>query len=370
MERKTKALLAGLLLLLCTGCGETKPKEELPSAAETQAAATAEPDTTVPVTEPETAAPTEPILMTGTNPLTGESGYPEAAEGKRPVAVMVSNVEVAYPQYGLSEADLVFEMPVEGGVTRMMAVYADFSNVPDVCSVRSCRYYYPKVAMGLDAVYCHWGSEQTFAPETIRELGIDCLDGGQLMNSILYYRDPDRVGVYASEHTGYLKGSELPAAMERYGIREECTRTGPLMNFSDEMVLPTEACRGADIYYSNTSITGFRYSAKAEVYRMSHNGEHQMDGRTGERISFKNVFILQTTVSDLQEDGYLKRVELSGGSGYYLTMGAYQSIRWEKTSDTEPIRFYDMSGEELTVNAGNSYIGIVGSGRPLEFSAE
>ncbi len=367
MLQKKCLLLAAAMLLLPMGCNaepESSVQEtNVPESAAPTMAQTEE------ITETPTQTPTE-LPSEGINPLTGETGYPEAAEGKRPVAIMVSNIMVSYPQYGISDADLIFEMPVEGGLTRLMAVYADFSSVPDVCSVRSSRYYYPQIAKGLDAIYCHWGSEQTFAAETMENLDIDRLDGGMLMDSILFYRDPERVGVYASEHTGYLKGEELPDAIAKYGIREESVRTEPLMCFSDTVITAGEPCKGATLYYSNSSYTGFRYSVKAELYRMLHNGEKQMDGHTGDQVSFKNVFILQTEVSSLQEDGYLKSVALSGGSGYYLTMGTSQSIRWEKAGDEQPIRFYAMDGSELTVNTGNSYIGIIGNGRTLEFSAE
>ncbi len=365
---RTFKFLAAMLLVLCTGCREASRQQ--PSAPMEAPASAPEETTQEPSAASETVPETEASLPSGLNPLTGVSDCSEAAAGKRPIAVMVSNIEIAYPQYGLSDADLLFEMPVEGGVTRMMAMYADYTDVPDVCSVRSCRYYYPKVASGYDAVYCHWGSEQTFAPETLRELGIDCLDGGRLMNTILFYRDPERVGVYSSEHTGYLRGAEIPAALEAYHIRLESVQTEPAMQFLEEPRTPSEPCRGVNLWFSNSSITGFRYSEKAQLYRMSHNGEHQMDGKTDERLSFKNVLVLQTTVGSLQEDGYLKRVELTGGSGYYLTQGARESIRWEKPGDAEPFRFYAMSGEELTVNAGSSYIGIIGNGRTLEFSAE
>ena len=91
------------------------------------------------------------ILSDEKNPLTGEYGFNENAVGKRPVAVMVSNIKAALPQYGIDEADIVYELPVEGGITRLMAIYADYTNVPDVCSVRSCRYYYPLIAYGMDA---------------------------------------------------------------------------------------------------------------------------------------------------------------------------------------------------------------------------
>ena len=85
------------------------------------------------------------------NLLTGLGDLSEGAIGKRPVAVMVNNVEKAMPQYGVGQADLIFEIPVEGDATRFMAMYGDYTKVPKVCPIRSCRYYFPALSQGFDA---------------------------------------------------------------------------------------------------------------------------------------------------------------------------------------------------------------------------
>ena len=89
------------------------------------------------------------------NLLTGIDDLSKEAIGKRPVAVMVNNVEDALPQYGVGAADVIFELPVEGNLTRLMALYGDYTAVPDICAIRSCRYYYPAIAKGFDAFYVH-----------------------------------------------------------------------------------------------------------------------------------------------------------------------------------------------------------------------
>ena len=64
------------------------------------------------------------------NLLTGMEGISKEAVGKRPIAVMVNNHKEAMPQYGISDADIIFEIPVEGAITRLMAVYGDYTKVP------------------------------------------------------------------------------------------------------------------------------------------------------------------------------------------------------------------------------------------------
>ena len=133
------ALLLGLTVL--SGCQSTPAEESsMSSAAPTETAeATATPEATAEPTEAPNAEPANVNLLTGLPTLTDE------AVGKRPVAVMINNVEAALPQYGISAADVIFEIPVEYDLTRLMALYGDYTQVPDVCSVRSCRYYYRRM---------------------------------------------------------------------------------------------------------------------------------------------------------------------------------------------------------------------------------
>ena len=177
MKKRVFALCSALLLSLTVfaGCG-SKPTEES-AASEPEATATAAPTAKAEssaaesTAEPTEAPSTEPANV---NLLTGLPTLTDGAIGKRPVAVMVNNVDAALPQYGISAADLIFELPVEYDLTRLMAVYGDYTQVPDVCSVRSCRYYYPILAVGFDAVYVHWGIDPSLLRRTtINSMEID-----------------------------------------------------------------------------------------------------------------------------------------------------------------------------------------------------
>ena len=358
-KRIFSVVMSALMLANMTACKEKKEEK-----AEPQSSAVVE--TTAPTTE----APTEPVEEY-INPLTGETGYNADAIGKRPVAVMVNNLKAALPQYGITEADIIYEVPVEGGITRLMAVYADYTNVPDVCSVRSCRYYYPIIALGLDAVYCHWGADQTIALETLKRTGIDHLDGGS--ETGLFYRDENRVGKYDSEHTGYMKGSEIPQTFEKHGFRTDVNsdNIGGGLNFisegetvSDENAL---SCSELTLKFSDTYFSTFEYNEVEKVYYKKHSENPHMDGVTNEQLSFENVFAIQTSIKS--RDGYLMDVQLVGkGTGYYATNGKIQMIEWVKASEDSPIRIYNQNGEPLEINIGESYFGIIGTDKTISFS--
>ena len=109
------------------------------------------------------------------NLLTGVADLSDGAIGKRPVAVMVNNHEAARPQYGIAEADIIYEIPVEGDLTRLMAIYGDYTAVPQICPVRSCRYYFPAFSQGYDAFYVNWGIDDSIA-DYLEALNLDQYD--------------------------------------------------------------------------------------------------------------------------------------------------------------------------------------------------
>ena len=122
------AVCLGLLLCLAPGCSFLYHEEETSAPRPVVTPRPAEP---APTPKP-TPTPTPSPEPENVNLLTGVADLSEEAVGKRPVAVMINNIEAALPQYGISEADLLFELPVEGGVTRLMALYGDYTAVPQV----------------------------------------------------------------------------------------------------------------------------------------------------------------------------------------------------------------------------------------------
>ncbi len=105
-------------------------------------------------TEDETDLPPEEGMVRST--LTNEwiSG---SIEDARPIAVMSPNDSSALPHYNFSKADLLYECPVEGGITRSMAVFKDWESLDRIGNVRSSRDYFVYWALEWDAIYVHFG---------------------------------------------------------------------------------------------------------------------------------------------------------------------------------------------------------------------
>ena len=143
MKRRMGTLLVAALMILTAGCGQTPPEPE------------PEPDP-VPAVEPEPVPEPdpEPEVPAGTNPLTGLPMEPEY-EQNRPVAVMFNNLKAAQPQVGIAQADVIYEITAEGGITRMLGLYQTLEGVGTLGSIRSTRPYYLELALGHDLSLIH-----------------------------------------------------------------------------------------------------------------------------------------------------------------------------------------------------------------------
>ena len=114
-------------------------------------------------------------------------------ERNRPVAVMLNNLKKAQPQLGNAQADIIYEVPAEGGITRMLAVYQTLDGIGTLGSIRSSRPYYIELALGHDALYVHAGG----SPEAYQDLKswkVNNIDGvnGSASQSAVFWRDQER----------------------------------------------------------------------------------------------------------------------------------------------------------------------------------
>lgn len=373
MKKRIFALCSALLLSLTVfaGCG-SKPTEES-AASEPKATATAAPTAEAESSAAEsTAAPmeapsTEPANV---NLLTGLPTLTDGAIGKRPVAVMVNNVDAALPQYGISAADLIFELPVEYDLTRLMAVYGDYTQIPEVCSIRSCRYYYPILAVGFDAIYVNWGMNESVARPTVNSMDIDQYDGDEYGLGDCFGRDKARYeSGYAWEHTGVFHGPNFPSVLEKDKVRTDLKedKTGTAFNFveMDKNAAPNgeDAQKVRVDFGANYSV--FTYDEENHEYLKNFKDSPHMDGISKEQLKFENVIVLETEIKPYPGDEVIKYVDWEGGEnakGYYISEGKMVPITWSKAGMYDPLKFFDANGNELQLNRGKSYIAFTYAG--------
>ena len=294
------------------------------------------------------------------NLLTGVPDLTKEAIGKRPVAVMVNNIPASFPQYGIDAADIIFEIPVEGQQTRFMAIYGDYTQVPAICSIRSCRGYFPAFSEGFDAIYVNWGMMDEVRAYT-NTLGLTQFDG-KYNEGGLFSRDSARRSAgYALEHTGVFDGTRVDDVLIANGDRTdiESDKTDTAFNFAPitEKVTPTGGtCTEVNVDFG-IALATLTYDENTGKYWKSYNGEAQIDGVTGNQLSFTNVLVLEAKITGAA-NGIHRDVDWHGGEGYYVSNGAVQKITWSKASESSRLMLYDENGNELVMNRGKSYIAV------------
>ena len=285
------------------------------------------------------------------NPLTGLEEFEDASKAKqRPIAIMVNNLDnkVRKVQAGLSEADVIYETEVEGGLTRLMAVYQDISDMDKIGTVRSARYQYVDLALGHNAVYVHFGYN-VYCKSHLNDVDdIDFKD-----NSTGSKRISNGL---ASEHTAYALAGELNKRISKE-FNMSVKSVKPWLNFtSEKLTLDGGTATSVSIPYP-ASTTNFTYDEASGLYTRLLGSEVQTDYFNSEKTQVKNIFILLTDLS-YYSDNYTRKVSFDGGDGYYITNGTVQFIKWTKGAATNSFIFTDSNGAEINVSAGNSWISI------------
>ncbi len=306
-----------------------------------------------PSTELEQADPYADCVI---NPLTGEKKLNPDKANTKPVAITINNIAVAQPvQAGLNKADVVFETEVEGGITRMLAVFSDPSDVPAIGTIRSLRVVFADIAAGMDALLLYHGIDYTYCLPYLSQIKLTSFTVDEAN-----YGFREKNGL-AQEHTLYTSGEKIEKLIsaKKYNMEKS---SDTWLNFAstEDKVTPSEGKAGGtvNVKYNSTTTVQFIYNAETKRYSRAKKGTPYKDLTTGEEETFGNVFVLETTISNYP-DNYHRKVDLSSGSGYYISAGGYEKITWKKGSSSQNFSFTKADGTTLTVNQGNSYVCIM-----------
>lgn len=296
-----------------------------------------------------------------TSRLTGLEVESEQARDRRPVAVMINNIKKALPQFGISRAGVVFEALAEGGITRLLAVFDDVSDITQIGTIRSARPYYLDFAESLDAVYIHIGGSPE-AYNEIKKRGMDSYDLIEGRYNSMYWRDRSRIQSSGYEHSVFTSGERITAQLEKDNVR--MTRDsdhGDAFNFSSDAVYNGSDATKITAVFSSYKTGTYTYDRSNGLYRIGQYGTNHTDALFGTQLAFKNIFILRMNSYVIKGDsaGRLRFDSVGSGTGKYFVNGTATDITWERASKSAPFKLYTASGAELPVVPGDSYVSIV-----------
>ena len=370
MKKRSIVLSLGLvcaIMLAACGKGDDEPTESATEAAPTpamvvqQEAVPEAPSEEAAVEEEAADVPPEGMVA---NQLTGE-WIDAALENQRPVAVMVDDEKTALPHFGVSEADIIYEMvnsTQNEGVTRFMVMVKDWEKIKQLGSIRSTRPTNLQTFPEWNAVLCH--------------------DGGPFWND-MFYKNPfvERFsGTFsrvdngkAREFTEYVCTGDLDKNFKNTGFSTTyneyyqgdhykfATRANPntLDQYSDaktanKVTLP--------FHHNNPWL---EYDAENGVYKYFQYGGPEVDAGNGNKqVEFKNLLIQSARLEQLDDHGYMMYHTTDNDydgprDGWYITNGKAVKVSWTKFSDIYPTKYFDENGDEIKINVGKTYVAIV-----------
>lgn len=280
---------------------------------------------------------------------------------RRPFAIMINNLHPARQMHsGLQDAYIIYEMIVEGGITRYLAVFESDKDIDRIGPVRSSRHYYLDYVLENDAIYVHNG----YSPQAgadFKALGIDRIEAEAPKTGVR--ENPLKL---AREHTLFTSTKLL----NENGVKNKRTELkdkNRLLKYSvKEISLEGKegaiAANSVKIPYSNSYRTSYTYDPEAKVYKRYVNEKEHKDYRTKKQYTFKNIITYKVKNNNIKSpDGYQGRQEIhniGSGDGYYITNGYAVPIKWEKSSRSAKTKYTYLDGTELIVNDGNTFIQI------------
>lgn len=333
MLKKILPFLLCLTLCMLIGCSENKERLSVETGE-----------------EPQSSLPSETLPVLYKNPLTGVSELTEDKADDRPVAIMINNISTAQPvQTGLNKADIIYETEVEGGITRLMAVYQNVSEVGRIGTIRSARYPYVDLALGHNAIYLHHGQDNKYCGPHLKDIDdINISEGNygfRIKNGL------------ATEHTLYTEGGKLWDGLVKDKVKTERGSSVMWANFTDDEtpIALENTASSVSVPFSASYKTVFKYDSATGKYTRYFGNTLRKDYNTGDTTQVKNVFVLLTTIKNYS-DGYHRQVLLESGEGYYCTNGTYTPIKWSKGAAKNGFKFTKSDGTELLVSAGSSWV--------------
>lgn len=379
MKKRVLAVIMAAMVVMA-GCGSGGEGGTPAQTVEPVAVDTPEP-TVEPAQEPEGEGGAESTEESAQEPEGSRDGMyrseltnewiDESLKDQRPIAVMVDNEKVALPHYGLTEADILYEMmnsTKNDRITRFMAIVKDWGAIEQFGSIRSTRSTNIYLVGEWNAVLCHDGGPYYVMGNNTGFAGL--------------IKEKDYVDNFSGtfsrvnngkkrEYTEYICSGDLEKNFDSKKYSKEYNEhyPGPHFTFSDtEIDLADGAgafdCAEIELPFPHNK-SKLIYNETTGTYDYYEYGEaHRDPQHDNAQLTFENLLIQSCSFVRLDDNGYMvyNVVDNSGNSGYYITNGKAIKVTWYKADDTAPTKFYDNStGEEIKLNTGKTYIAIVPS---------
>lgn len=282
----------------------------------------------------------------------------------RPIAFMIDNNTNAQPQASINSTYMIYEIIVEGGETRLMALFKG-TQADEVGPIRSARHYFLDYAMENDALYAHLGmspqAEADFDVFNINHVNGQIYDTGKpRTGSSLYWRAKHK----KAPHNAYTNTESILKIAKDKGWKTTSDKESVLNYVAEEVNLESEDAIVANtvtIPYSTGHKVQYKYDETSKRYTRYSKNKKMRDEVTKEDVTTKNIIITfakNYTLDDGENKGRQDVVTVGNLDGYYITNGKAIKIKCIKNDRKEQTQYVDMQGNEINVNDGNTWVNV------------
>ena len=302
-----------------------------------------------------------------------------------PACVMIENAAFGgvRPQSGLSKALVMYEVIVEGGITRFMAVFAGEQS-DTVGPVRSARDTYLEFASEMDCAYYHAGGSFT-AMQALQRFSMRDVDG--LREPSFFWRQSGK----AAPHNFFTSTSKLEDAIRAHGWDQEEPPDFESWLFVDEIEQPEQAevsneesegelteeavDQEQDVVSTRVYIgfggsydVEFNYDVDELYYTRKNGGIDHIDAVTGKVLTTRNIIVQHVGAGiPIEGKGRINWPVTGEGTVDVIREGVRTTGTWEKKDRESRTVFLDEDGDEIPLVRGNTWVEIVPEHITVEF---
>jgi hypothetical protein len=333
MKKFVQIALASAVLVPLAGCSAGVNIPGLPSASPTP----------------------EPVFVSA--PLTGvlyEEGTPQALQLAKPsVACKIDNgSEAPRPQAGLNSTDIVFDEMVEGGLTRLVAIW--HSNQPDAIGpVRSIRPMDPDILSPFGGIVCFSGGQAVFV-NMIKQAPVFVASETTEQGKGTFSRSADRI----APHNVIVNVQKLAAD------HPELAAPAQQFQFAKDVQNSTAGLAGVAVTKFTVKFPQasamWAPTADGTAWLRTQDGKPLTDKLDGAQVAATNVVVMQVRIDrsylDRKYGNIPKTVMVDTGKAWVFSGGKYVEATWSKASATAPIVLTGLTGESVQLAPGNTWV--------------
>jgi len=265
----------------------------------------------------------------------------------RVLVFSIDNLKAARPQKGISEADIMYEVPAEGGVSRLLAVFYH-GTTETVGPVRSARPYMIDIAREWDGVFVHCGGSN----DAFKYLGTGVVDYlNEISAGSYFWRDKSR----RAPHNLFTSTANIYDYILAKEKQSDQVPRAFLFWEDGEVPAGGEIADLIKINYPSAKNT-YKYDSQTGLYSRYINDQPHIDANNEQQIQAANIIVQKVSSKVLDSAGRLSINLVGSGEAMLFSGGTVRIGTWQKASLDDPTYFYDADGSEWKLAGGQTWI--------------